>query len=124
MPPKILSMVRKAPEQQQHDELLAWKAASPRPDFSDKTTRDLYCDALLQYIRQQREEAQLGADAGLEPAVNEFEMEIGDEASNLPAAKPLPLGWEKKTDAKGRVFFIDHINRRTTWVDPRESSEG
>ena len=28
----------------------------------------------------------------------------------------LPSGWQmSKTDA-GRVFFIDHINKRTTWV--------
>ena len=33
---------------------------------------------------------------------------------------PLPDGWEKAVDFDGKSFFIDHINRRTTWIDPRD----
>ncbi|GFR66721.1 protein kibra [Elysia marginata] len=33
---------------------------------------------------------------------------------------PLPEGWEKAVDYDGKCFFIDHINRRTTWIDPRD----
>ncbi|XP_059174838.1 protein KIBRA-like isoform X2 [Physella acuta] len=33
---------------------------------------------------------------------------------------PLPEGWEKAVDYDGKSFFIDHINRRTTWIDPRD----
>ena len=33
----------------------------------------------------------------------------------------LPEGWEERTDAKGRKFFIDHNTRTTTWNDPRNS---
>lgn len=33
---------------------------------------------------------------------------------------PLPDGWEKAVDFDGKCFFIDHINRRTTWIDPRD----
>jgi hypothetical protein len=32
---------------------------------------------------------------------------------------PLPTGWEEKTDAKGRKFYIDHNNRTTTWERPQ-----
>lgn len=33
----------------------------------------------------------------------------------------LPTGWEMKIDPRtGRPFFIDHINRTTSWNDPRE----
>lgn len=32
----------------------------------------------------------------------------------------LPLGWEINTDFDGKVYFIDHINKKTTWVDPRD----
>jgi len=35
--------------------------------------------------------------------------------SGLP---PLPNGWEEKQDPQGRVFYIDHINRKTTWTRP------
>ncbi|XP_044754131.1 E3 ubiquitin-protein ligase pub1-like [Coccinella septempunctata] len=31
----------------------------------------------------------------------------------------LPPGWEARRDQIGRIFFIDHNNRRTTWEDPR-----
>ncbi|RWS06015.1 Protein kibra-like protein [Dinothrombium tinctorium] len=34
---------------------------------------------------------------------------------------PLPPGWEVVTDAEtGRPFYVDHINRRTQWIDPRD----
>ncbi|CAB0039844.1 unnamed protein product [Trichogramma brassicae] len=31
----------------------------------------------------------------------------------------LPAGWSVQTAPNGRVFFIDHNERATTWVDPR-----
>lgn len=36
---------------------------------------------------------------------------------------PLPEGWEERQDANGRVFFVDHINRRTQWSRPTRSAE-
>ncbi|XP_039430503.1 E3 ubiquitin-protein ligase Nedd-4 isoform X1 [Culex pipiens pallens] len=35
------------------------------------------------------------------------------------AADGLPAGWSMQSAANGRMFFIDHINRKTSWVDPR-----
>ncbi|KAB5546698.1 hypothetical protein PHYPO_G00075000 [Pangasianodon hypophthalmus] len=32
---------------------------------------------------------------------------------------PLPHGWEKRTDATGRVYFVHHPTRSTQWEDPR-----
>lgn len=32
---------------------------------------------------------------------------------------PLPEGWESKRTPEGRPFFIDHLTRSTTWIDPR-----
>ncbi|KAI3658502.1 hypothetical protein MP638_001928 [Amoeboaphelidium occidentale] len=32
---------------------------------------------------------------------------------------PLPPGWEKAVTEDGKVYYIDHINRKTTWLDPR-----
>ncbi|KAH3774569.1 E3 ubiquitin-protein ligase Su(dx)-like isoform X2 [Dreissena polymorpha] len=32
---------------------------------------------------------------------------------------PLPEGWEKRADANGRVYYVNHKNRTTQWEDPR-----
>lgn len=32
----------------------------------------------------------------------------------------LPQGWEMFRDGKGRIYFVDHINQRSTWEDPRK----
>ena len=33
---------------------------------------------------------------------------------------PLPQGWELGRDYDGKIYFIDHNNKKTTWVDPRD----
>ncbi|OCT94687.1 hypothetical protein XELAEV_18012373mg [Xenopus laevis] len=33
---------------------------------------------------------------------------------------PLPAGWEEARDYDGRVFYIDHNTRQTSWIDPRD----
>lgn len=33
--------------------------------------------------------------------------------------EPLPDGWEQRADDKGRLFFVDHVNKATSWEDPR-----
>ncbi|KAG8186025.1 hypothetical protein JTE90_004445 [Oedothorax gibbosus] len=33
---------------------------------------------------------------------------------------PLPDGWDVGQDFDGKVYFIDHINKKTTWIDPRD----
>ncbi|KAG8508350.1 Protein WWC2 [Galemys pyrenaicus] len=33
---------------------------------------------------------------------------------------PLPRGWEEARDYDGKVFYIDHNTRRTSWIDPRD----
>uniref|UniRef100_A0A4Y0B8T7 HECT-type E3 ubiquitin transferase n=1 Tax=Anopheles funestus TaxID=62324 RepID=A0A4Y0B8T7_ANOFN len=40
-------------------------------------------------------------------------------AVNAPNATGLPPGWAVQVAANGRLFFIDHINKTTSWVDPR-----
>ncbi|XP_065075185.1 E3 ubiquitin-protein ligase Nedd-4-like isoform X1 [Ochlerotatus camptorhynchus] len=37
----------------------------------------------------------------------------------LPSAEGLPPGWSMQYAANGRLFFIDHSNKKTSWVDPR-----
>ncbi|XP_064422811.1 protein KIBRA [Latimeria chalumnae] len=33
---------------------------------------------------------------------------------------PLPQGWEEVQDTDGKVYYIDHKNKTTSWVDPRD----
>ncbi|KAM9539072.1 protein KIBRA-like [Salvelinus alpinus] len=33
---------------------------------------------------------------------------------------PLPEGWEESLDFDGKVYYIDHINHATSWIDPRD----
>ncbi|XP_076393158.1 hecw ubiquitin protein ligase isoform X2 [Megachile rotundata] len=42
------------------------------------------------------------------------------QTSNVPVSseEPLPPSWEARIDSHGRVFYIDHINRTTTWQRP------
>lgn len=35
--------------------------------------------------------------------------------------RPLPPGWEMRLTTDNRIYFVDHINRTTTWADPRPS---
>ncbi|XP_013180490.1 PREDICTED: E3 ubiquitin-protein ligase HECW2-like isoform X2 [Papilio xuthus] len=36
----------------------------------------------------------------------------------IECEEPLPAGWEARMDSHGRVFYIDHVNRTTTWSRP------
>ncbi|XP_075712536.1 protein KIBRA isoform X2 [Rhinoderma darwinii] len=33
---------------------------------------------------------------------------------------PLPEGWEEARDVDGKVYYIDHANKTTSWIDPRD----
>ncbi|KAK9886966.1 hypothetical protein WA026_019224 [Henosepilachna vigintioctopunctata] len=33
---------------------------------------------------------------------------------------PLPEGWDYGQDYDGKIYFIDHISKKTTWIDPRD----
>ena len=32
--------------------------------------------------------------------------------------QPLPSGWERRVDDRGRVYYVDHNTRTTTWQRP------
>uniref|UniRef100_A0A8C8REB3 WW and C2 domain containing 1 n=1 Tax=Pelusios castaneus TaxID=367368 RepID=A0A8C8REB3_9SAUR len=33
---------------------------------------------------------------------------------------PLPEGWEEARDFDGKVYYIDHTSKTTSWIDPRD----
>jgi len=45
-------------------------------------------------------------------------------AANVPdELGPLPAGWQMSRTENERAFFIDHVNKRTTWVRKRKYRE-
>ncbi|KAJ5072775.1 transcriptional coactivator yorkie [Anaeramoeba ignava] len=42
--------------------------------------------------------------------------------NSSPNSQPLPPGWEQRTDSNGRVYFVDHNTKTTSWKDPRQKS--
>ncbi|RVE44377.1 hypothetical protein evm_010998 [Chilo suppressalis] len=41
------------------------------------------------------------------------------QSQNLPNSDGLPPGWTMQKAPNGRIFFIDHNQKTTTWIDPR-----
>ncbi|KAJ3602673.1 hypothetical protein NHX12_030422 [Muraenolepis orangiensis] len=37
---------------------------------------------------------------------------------------PLPSGWEQRVDLNGRMYFVDHIEKRTSWERPEALPPG
>ncbi|XP_041654931.1 itchy E3 ubiquitin protein ligase b isoform X1 [Cheilinus undulatus] len=39
-------------------------------------------------------------------------------------AAPLPPGWEQRVDQNGRLYYVDHVEKRTTWERPEPLPPG
>ena len=48
------------------------------------------------------------------------ELAIGS-SDLLAELGPLPIGWEMRQTASGRIYYVDHNNRTTQFTDPRLS---
>ncbi|XP_037540943.1 itchy E3 ubiquitin protein ligase b [Nematolebias whitei] len=40
------------------------------------------------------------------------------------ATGPLPPGWEQRVDQNGRLYYVDHVEKRTTWERPESLPPG
>ncbi|XP_036388948.1 itchy E3 ubiquitin protein ligase b [Megalops cyprinoides] len=51
---------------------------------------------------------------------------LAPAAPRIPAIStgPLPPGWEQRVDQNGRVYFVDHVEKRTTWDRPEPLPPG
>ena len=47
-----------------------------------------------------------------------------NDTNTAAGAGPLPAGWEERYTPEGRVYYVDHNIRTTTWVDPRCGTSG
>ncbi|XP_062844210.1 E3 ubiquitin-protein ligase HECW1 [Trichomycterus rosablanca] len=56
------------------------------------------------------------------PAVSQLPA-LRPDAHHYPTIdEPLPPNWEARIDSHGRVFYVDHINRTTTWQRPTSAA--
>lgn len=45
--------------------------------------------------------------------------DFDSQSISLSALGQLPIGWEQRKTASGRIYFVDHNNRTTQFTDPR-----
>ena len=93
----------------------------------------LYINHISRTTQFERPEANAGAEievptSASAPTVEELEPWTDQDTSTASAQlaaseEPLPPNWSKKTTKQGRDFFINHVARITTWVDPRTGLE-
>ncbi|KAF4074935.1 hypothetical protein AMELA_G00228990 [Ameiurus melas] len=74
--------------------------------------------------RWRNDSAETDGESGASAQVNGHQP-----ARSLPAVRhdisryqrvdePLPPNWEARIDSHGRIFYVDHVNRTTTWQRP------
>ena len=54
-----------------------------------------------------------------DPRQNINRASLNAGPSSNPNLGPLPSGWEMRLTSTGRIYFVDHNTRTTTWDDPR-----
>lgn len=52
----------------------------------------------------------------MEPSTGE--MNADSTTATAASNSPLPQGWEERQTPSGKVFYVDHINKKTTWTRP------
>ncbi|XP_043271966.1 transcriptional coactivator YAP1 isoform X2 [Venturia canescens] len=45
-----------------------------------------------------------------------------DVISTVDDLGPLPHGWEQARTSEGQIYFLNHLDRTTTWEDPRKTA--
>lgn len=51
-------------------------------------------------------------------------QQLNEGALNINAnLGPLPAGWEERRAPDGRLYYVDHNNRQTSWIDPRRANQ-
>lgn len=50
---------------------------------------------------------------------NSIDETTASDSSTLNLEAGLPTGWTMQVAPNGRMFFIDHNEKKTSWIDPR-----
>lgn len=85
-------------------------------NHANRTTT--WVDPRISILKEQQDRA----NAGNMQATNhpQSPMHISS-ISNEQTVSPLPPGWEQATTPQGEIYFINHEDRTTSWLDPRHS---
>uniref|UniRef100_A0A2C9JWF4 HECT-type E3 ubiquitin transferase n=1 Tax=Biomphalaria glabrata TaxID=6526 RepID=A0A2C9JWF4_BIOGL len=67
----------------------------------------------LSYCRDRSNDRGVAGDGGEPPRKRNPVLRVDDRDDALPS------GWEARVDSHGRIFYIDHVNRTTTWQRPQ-----
>ncbi|XP_066542739.1 E3 ubiquitin-protein ligase HECW2 [Hoplias malabaricus] len=106
----------------------------------DTVSRRWSLEATAGVSQEEEEDEELhsveGGSVDSETFVTETDTETGhhhvnghQQVRSLPSVRqdihryqrvdePLPPNWEARIDSHGRIFFVDHVNRTTTWQRP------
>uniref|UniRef100_A0A8C7REV8 HECT-type E3 ubiquitin transferase n=1 Tax=Oncorhynchus mykiss TaxID=8022 RepID=A0A8C7REV8_ONCMY len=126
-------------EEEEEEENSAFESV---PDsIQSPDTREPGGDGTTAEWRQETEEGTRGEN-GESPVAGPSDRTVGGEIlcvySYLPCGhppalrpdthhyptvdEPLPPNWEARIDSHGRVFYVDHVNRTTTWRRPTHAA--
>lgn len=51
---------------------------------------------------------------------NEFQLVLDNSLyPDCSLSGPLPEGWEQAITSEGEIYYINHKNKTTSWLDPR-----
>ncbi|KAJ1561566.1 hypothetical protein HK096_004202 [Nowakowskiella sp. JEL0078] len=88
-----------------------------RPYFVDHNTRTTsWMDPRRLQQQQQQNRTNTFGFAGSGPAASQLAIA---QAQSIAALGPLPSAWEMRMTNTGRIYFVDHNAKITTWDDPR-----
>nr|XP_046210839.1 E3 ubiquitin-protein ligase HECW1 [Oncorhynchus gorbuscha] len=121
-------------EEEEEEENSAFESV---PDsIQSPDTREPGGDGTTAEWREETEEGTRG-ESGESPVAGPSDRTVGGD-SYLPCGhppalrpdthhyptvdEPLPPNWEARIDSHGRVFYVDHVNRTTTWRRPTHAA--
>uniref|UniRef100_A0A7N6ASC9 HECT-type E3 ubiquitin transferase n=1 Tax=Anabas testudineus TaxID=64144 RepID=A0A7N6ASC9_ANATE len=76
--------------------------------------------------RREQGEPTVAGTTGFSPPVGQLPvLRPSHDLNHFPAAtdQALPPNWEARVDSHGRVFYVDHVSRTTTWQRPSHSGK-
>uniref|UniRef100_UPI00398E998D E3 ubiquitin-protein ligase HECW1-like isoform X2 n=1 Tax=Pristiophorus japonicus TaxID=55135 RepID=UPI00398E998D len=130
------STVFSSQEEEEEDENSAFESV-PDSGHSPEYCEREPADSVIQWPEEPAAQAPERAVVNEEPAAGQSNRTQGDNPlphcaqtiSQLPTLRqdtnryptidePLPPNWEARIDSHGRVFYVDHVNRTTTWQRP------
>ncbi|XP_072364881.1 E3 ubiquitin-protein ligase HECW1-like isoform X2 [Scyliorhinus torazame] len=123
-------------QEEEEDENSAFESV-PDSGHSPEYCEREQADTIIHWPEEPAAQAPERTLANEEPAARQSNSTEGDNPlphcaqtiSQLPSLRqdtnryptidePLPPNWEARIDSHGRVFYVDHVNRTTTWQRP------